>query len=228
MECVLQLALGADHIELIPDLRHKCTVGNHRFAAMDRHTEQHLGRGVAAELTEGAPCHDGLVGDVKADHVDAASRKGLHREGRRRGDDPGDLLRRRQIRIYDHVQADLFFQHVRIPAVLRAAHPGDGVARAQLLGNKAAQKVRIVQVCYGDDQVRALSAGLLQDPDGCAVALDAHNVQSIFRPLQRDGVVVYHNNIVMLACQLAGNGIAHLSVSHNNDLHFVPFSPSGG
>ena len=102
------------------------------------------------------------------------------------------------------------------------------MARAQLLGNEAAQEVRVVQVRHGDDQVRALCAGLLQNPDGRAVALDTHNVQGIFRLVQRGGVVVHHDNIVVLACQLAGNGVAHLTVSHNDDFHLVSSSPSGG
>ena len=224
---MLQLALGADHIELIPDLGDKGAVGNDHFPFMDRHAEQNLGQSMAAELTEGAACHMGLRRYIKADHIDAALGKGLHGEGRGGGNDSGDLLGGGQVRVYDHVQADLLFQHIGIPAVLGAADPGDGVARPQLFGDEAAEEIRLIQIGHGDDQVRRLGSGLLQDADGGAISLDAHDIQGVLRPVQRRGAAVYHGNIVVLSGQLAGNGIAHFTVSHNDDFHSVCSSSFG-
>ena len=172
--------------------------------------------------------HAGLGSDVKADHVDAPAGKRLYGEGRGGGHDAGDLLRRGQVGIDDHVKADLLFQHIGIPTILRTAHTGNGVVGAQLLGDEAAEQVRVVQVGDGDDQIRRLCAGLLQHADGGAVALDAHDVQRVLRLVQGGGAVIHHNDVVVLPCQLAGNGVAHLSVSHDDNFHFASSFPSGG
>ena len=168
--------------------------------------------------------HTGLSSNIKADHIDASTSKGLHRKSRGGGHDAGDLLRCRQIGVDDHVQADLLLQHIGVPAILRAAHPGDGMARPQLFCYEAAQQIRIVQVGHGDDQICRLRAGLLQHTNGCAVALDAHDIQGILRTVQRNGVVVHHDDVMAFAGELAGDGIAHFPVSHNDDLHSVSSS----
>lgn len=51
------------------------------------------------------------------------------------------------------------------------------------------------------------------------VALHAHHVQGAVGPVQGRGVVIHDGDVVILHRQLPGNGIAHLAVAHNDDLH---------
>ena len=110
---------------------------------------------------------------LKADHVDAPTGKGFHRDGRWEAEDPRDLLRRGQVGIDDHIQADLPLKHISVPAVFRVPHPGNGVLCAHAFGDQCAHQVRFVHAGDGDDQVGVPRSGLHQNADGGAVAVDA-------------------------------------------------------
>ena len=181
--------------------------------------DQHLRQAVAMEIVQGHPRQGVLLRHPEADHVDAPSGEGLHREGRREAQDPGDLPGRPQVGIDQHIQADLPLQHSGVPAILRVPDPGDGVLRPQLLGDQAAHQVRLVQIGDGDDQVRAADPRRVQHADAGAVALHAHHIQGAVGPVQGRGVVIHDGDVVILHRQLPGNGIAHLAVAHNDDLH---------
>ena len=160
----------------------------------------------------------------EADHVDAAPGKGLHAEGGREGQNPADFQRRRQVGVDDHVQPDFLLQKVGLAAVFRVPDPGHRVLGPQLLGNQAAHQVGLVQVGDGDDQVGAARPGPHQHRDAGGVAHHAHHVQGVLRPGQRLGAPVHHGDVVSLAGELLGDGVAHLAVAYDDNFH-VASSP---
>ena len=171
------------------------------------------------EIVQGHPRQGVLFRHPEADHVDAPSGEGFHREGRRKAQDPGDLLGRPQVGIDQHIQADLPLQHPGVPAILRVPDPGDGVLRPQLFGDQAAHQVRLVQIGHGDDQVRAADPRRVQHADAGSIALHAHDVQGAVGPVQGCGVVIHDGDVVILYRQLPRNGIADLAVAYDDDFH---------
>ena len=227
LEHLVQLRLAAHHIQPVVRLRHKGAVGDEELVAPLRRADQHLRHPLPVEVAEGA-AEDGVVRvHLEADHVDAPAGKRLHGDGRREAEDPRDLLRRRQIGVDDHVQPDLPLEHVRVPAVFRVPHPGDGVLRAHAFGDQAAHQIRLVHAGDGDDQIGLPRPGLHQHADGRAVAVDAHGVQRVVRPAQVSGLVVHQRDVVLLLRQLLGDGIAHLAAAYDDDLHLPSSSPNG-
>ena len=168
---------------------------------MLRRADQHLRLTQAVRL---AQCHaaDGIaLRDLEADHVDAAPGKGLHAEGSGERQNTGHLLGRGQIGIDDHVQPDLLFQHLLVPAVIGVAHPGHGVLGAQHFGDQAADQVDLILVGDGDHQIGGTDAGLQQHADAGAVALHAQHVHGAFRFTQGSGMGVHDDDVVFLLRQ---------------------------
>ena len=189
---------------------------------MLRRADQHLRLAQTVGLTQGNAADGVALHYLKADHVDAAPGKGLHTEGGGEGQYPGDFLRRRKVGIDDHIQTDLLFQHLLVPAVIGVADTGDGMARSQLFGDQAADQIDLVLIGDGDHQIGIADAGLDQHTDAGAVALHAQHVHGAFRFPQGAGAGVHHDDIVILLRQRIGDGISHFAVADNNNFHIVP------
>ena len=177
------------------------------------------------EVTETVTQNGVALLHLKADHVDASPGKGLDGDGGGEAEDAGDLLCRRQVGVDDHVQPDLPLQHIRIPPVVRVAHPGHGVPCTQTLGDQAAHQVRLVHAGDGNDQIGAADTCLHQHADGSAVSVEAHGVQCAVRPAQMLRLVVHQRDVMLFLCQLLGDGIAHLAAAYDNDPHISSFAP---
>ena len=225
---LLQLRLRADHIELIARPRDKIAVRDQNLAVVLRRTDQHLGQPLAVEIAQRHAGQPVTRADAEADHVDPPARERLHAQRRREAEDARDLLRRAEVGVDDHVQPDLLLEQLRVAAVLRVAHAGNRVLCAELLRDQAADEIRLVEVRHRDDQIRRPRPGLGQHADARAVAELAHHVECAVRPAQRRRVGVHHNNVMILTGQLAGDGIAHLAVADDDNLHVCSsLSPEG-
>lgn len=224
----MQLRLGTHHIQPVVGPRHKGAVGDDALIAPLDGADQHIGLAVAVGLSQTAAHKEILRLRLQADHVDEAASKRLHGDGGGKAEDTGDLLRRRQIGVDDHIQPDLPLEDVRIPAVLGVAYTGDGVAGAQTLCHQAADHIGIVHAGDGDDQIRRADAGIHQYADGCAAAVDTHDIQRVVRLGQMGDLVVHHNDVMLFLLHLACNGVPHLTAAYDNDLHASSSPPDGG
>ena len=227
LEHFVQLGLAAYHVQPVLQLGHEGAVGDDELIAPLGGADQYLCHALPVKVAEAA-AEDGILRvQLKADHVDAPAGKGLHGDGRWEAEDPRDLLRRGQVGIDDHIQADLPLEHIRVPPVFRVPHPGNGVLCAHAFGDQRAHQVRLVHAGDGDDQVSVPRPGLHQNADGGAVAVDAQHVQRAVRTVQVGGLIVHHRDVVLFLGQLLGNGIAHLAAAYDDDLHASSSPPEG-
>ena len=95
-------------------------------------------------------------------------------------------------------------------------------ATVRFLRHQAADEVHLIVFRHGDDKVRLAHAGFQQDADACAVACDEHRVDGILRPRQRLHAGVDEREVVVLALQLLGNGVADLAEPDDENFHVVP------
>ena len=126
---------------------------------------------------------------------------------------------RRILGVDDHIDADLPLEEVGLLVVLRAADTGHGVAGPQLFGDQAADDIQLIGAGDCHHQIRRPDAGLQQDLDGGAAALHTQDVQCAVGISQRLEILVDEHQIVVLSAELAGQGVAHLAVADNDDLH---------
>ena len=223
------LPLTADDIHLVPHLRHKGAVGHEHLAAPDSRAHQHPVGMPAVVLGQGNPRHAVAFQQGKADHLHQPPGEGLHTEGRRHPQQPGNLLSRRILGVNDHTHPDLTLEEVGLLIVLRAADPGHRVLGAQLLGNQAADDIQLIGAGHRHHQIRAADPRLQQYLYGGAAALHTQNIQHSVGVAQSIGVFVDQDQIVILpvAAELLGQGISHLAVAYDDDLHIFSFSSSG-
>ena len=228
LQHLLELTLGAHQIQPVVGPGHKGAVGNDALVAPLGGADQHVRLALAVEAAEAVAHQRVLRQGLQADHIDAAAGKGLHGDGGGKAEDAGYLLGRSQIGVDDHVQSDLPLQDVRILPVLGVADAGHGMTCAQALGDEAADHVGVIHAGDGDDQIRRADAGVHQDADGRAAAVDAHNIHRTVGAGQVGDLVVHHDDVVLLLGQLAGDGVAHLAAAHNDDLHASSSPPDEG
>ena len=225
-EHLLQLGLGAHHIQAVVQPGHERAVGDDELIAPLGGADQHLRHPFPVEVAEAVAQNGVALLHLEADHVDASAGEGLDGDGGGEAEDTGDLLGRRQVGVDDHVQPDLPLQHIGVTAVVRVAYPGHSVLRAQALGDEAAHQVRLVHAGDGDDQVGASYAGLHQHADRRAVAVEAHGVQCAVGTAEMLRLVIHQRDVVLLLGQLLGDGIAHLAAAYDDDLHVSSSAPA--
>ena len=224
-EHLLQLRLGADHVDVVAQTRHEGAVGNDVLAVALRSADQYICRTLAVIVAQGNAHQIVRLRHLEADHVDAAVGKRLHGKGGGEADDTADLTGGGKVGIDDHVQTDLPLEHTGIPAVFRIAHTGNGVLGAQLLGNQTADQIGLVHAGHGNHQIRRPYPGRHQHADAGAVALHAHHIQRAVRLGKGRRHIVHQRDVVFFRGHLAGNGKAHLAVADNDNFHVYSSPP---
>ena len=145
--------------------------------------------------------------------------EGLNFGGRGKGQNACNFLGGRQLGIDRHGQAEVFPHEHELLRVFGIAHARNGVLRAKLVRNKAAQHVAFVGRRGRHQQVGLGHAGLKLYGVADAVAQhrdDVHAGVGIFEIVR---VVVNHDNVVPFGGQAFGKGVAHLAVADNDDFH---------
>ena len=177
---------------------------------------------LAGLLGQGAAAQEIPLLEQEAHHLHPPPVKRLDGGGVGEAEQPGDLGRGGQLRVDDHVDAQVLFQRLQVGGVVQIADPRDGVVGAQPLGGEAADHVHLVLAGGGDDHVCRLHPGLLQRADGGTVAVDAHDVQRLRGVGQSLLVGVDDGDVVVLPGELFRQGVAHLAVADDDDLHGDP------
>ena len=188
------------------------------LAALDR-ADEHLGLRDRRQLHERFAAQRRVGRELEFEQLDLAAEEGVGLDGRRGAERPGHLGRADELRIDGQAQPQIVGDERKLPGVFGVAHAGDGVPRADLLRDQAAQEVQLVLRRHGDDQIRLVHARLDLRGVGRAVALDAQNVEILDCPLQRRPAAVDNGDLMPLARELLGQRAADLSVAHDHDPH---------
>ncbi len=157
------------------------------------------------------------LGNFEFDHLRLAVGECAHFQRRRQIEDAGRFAGCLQLRIDDHGKAEFFAQIVDLFAVVRCADSGDSGTVADTLGHRAAQKVQLVGVRHGNDQVGVLDAGFHLHAVAGAVADDPHDVVQIGQFLDFLGVCVDQSDVVPLFGQLGDERLPDLAAADNDD-----------
>ena len=135
---------------------------------------------------------------------------------------PGDLQSGGPLRVDEQVDAHVPLEAVGVYGVLDVADPGDGEGGAHVLGRETGDHVDLVHAGGRDQDVCVLGPCLPQGGDRRTVALDAHHIQRLVRLSQGLVAGVHNGDIVLLLGQLLGQGIADLSITHDDDVQLYP------
>ena len=179
-----------------------------------RHAAQLLG-----EILELYAHHRVVLLRAELDHLHAAARKRLDVAGKGEAQQPADFQRRGALGVDRHVYAQLALEHRQALVVFGIAHAGDGVARAQPLGDQAAEHIGLVARRRGNDDVGVLSARFDERLRVGAVAAHAQYVQRLLAALQRLLGIVHDDHVVALSGQIFGDDVPHLAVSDHQNFH---------
>ena len=151
--------------------------------------------------------------------LDLAAEEGVGLDSRRNAQRPRHLRRADQLRIDGQAQPQIVGNERQLPRVFRVPDAGNGVLRADLLRNEAAQQIQLVLRRYRDDQLRLVDARLQLRGIRRTVSLNAQNVQILNRPLQRRAAAVDNGDLMPLTRKLLRQRTADLSVAHDHDPH---------
>ena len=93
----------------------------------------------------------------------------------------------------------------------------------QFLGNEAADNVQLVGARHCHHQVRGADTCLQQNLNGGAAALLTEDIQHPVGIAQRVGIFVDKDQVMIFTvpAQLLGQGISHLTVAYDDDLHML-------
>ena len=145
--------------------------------------------------------------------LDLAAEEGVGLDRRRNAQRPRHLRRADQLRIDGQAQPQIVGNERQLPRVFRVPDAGNGVLRADLLRNEAAQQIQLVLRRYRDDQLRLVDARLQLRGIRRTVSLNAQNVQILNRPLQRRAAAVDNGDLMPLTRKLLRQRTADLSVA---------------
>ena len=187
-------------------------------AALDG-ADQHLARKVAKRLPDRLTGKGRMGGQNRLEQIDAAAGKGIHLNGRGNGKQARDLVGRFQLRVDQHIDAELFLDEAALSDIVRVAHAGNGLALGRFLGDQAAKQVQLVRPGHGDEHIGIFNAGVLLHAVHHAVAGDAHHVALRCDVLDGFFVGIDHGDIVAFGGQLFGKRGTDLAASDNDDIH---------
>ena len=190
------------------------------LAALDR-ADEHLGLRDRRQLHERFAAQRRVGRKLEFEQLDLAAEEGVGLDSRRNAQRPRHLRRADQLRIDGQAQPQIVGNERQFPRVFRVPDAGNGVLRADLLRNEAAQQIQLVRRRHCDQQVCGIHACLDLRLIGRAVSLDAENIERFRRLLKRIGAVVYNGNVMSFPGELLGKRAADLAVSDNDDLHVI-------
>ena len=138
--------------------------------------------------------------------------------GARRADQATDLLGNRLARVDEQVDADVLAGlNERGLAKIRFVDPRDAAGHARLAGQQAPHQVDLVRAGNGDQHVRAVDLGVLQDLRTGGVAANGQHVQLLLDPVDELRGTVDNHHVVLLANQAPRHVVPDLSRSQNDD-----------
>ena len=217
---LLQLFVAAYHVEVVAAGGDIFAVGDEILAVALGGAEQYL-RLTLALLFQRLAANGILLCQLHADHGDQTAGERLGNEGGGEREDVGDLAGGGKVGVNDHVEANFPLQHLSVAAIVRVADTGHRVAGAQLLGDEAAHQIRLIVVGDSNHQIGVSCACVDEDGDGCAVALQTHDVQRAFAAAQGGSAAVHDGDVVSFLREGLGNGKANFTVANNNNFHNV-------
>ena len=198
----LELTGGDDDVKLPPLHRADQHVGTELSDVLQRHAVQ-----------RGTRRHAGF------ENFHMPSGKGVDFDGRGEPQYPGHFRGAGFLRVDGHAEPQIVLDEVQFLHVHGVAHPGDGVPRAQLLADEAAQQVQLVRAGTGNDEVCLIRSGLQLNLPGSAVALHDHHVQLVVGLIQPDPGAVHQRHFMLFLRQLLSKDTADFSVADNHDFH---------
>ena len=210
----------ADEVELVSGGGDIGAVGDNALVPPLRRAEQNgQGLDLTAQLRERMAADKVVRLDPETNELHPPAVEGLQIGRGGEPEQPGNFHGGGVLRIDDHVDADYLFQGGQLHGVLHVAHPGDGVLGTQPLGGEAADHVNFIQAGGGNQNVGMFGIRLPQGGNGRAVALDAHDVQRVGRPLEGLVPGVDNDDIVILAGQVFRQRKANFTAAYNDNLH---------
>ena len=153
--------------------------------------------------------------------LDAPLAKGLDLGGGGEGEDARDLLGGGELGVDSHGEPEILAHEHKLLRVFRVAHARNGVLGAQFVRNQTAEHVALVGRGGGHQKIGLGDAGLELDGVVDAVALDGDDVKSRVRVLELVGAVVDDHHVVPLGGELFGEGVAHLAVADDDNIHII-------
>ena len=209
------------HVHPVPGLNNKVAIGDDHAPLPLHRGIQHPGnfRHTRAELAQGTAHHDVLLLGAEFHHFHLAPGEVLDIIGKGKAQQAADLHGGSPLGIDRHVHAGLVLEQGQACIILGVTDTGNGILRAQTLGNQAAEHIDFITGGGGHQDIRLIHPRVHEGTGIGAIALDAHHVQGILTALEHRFVIIDHHHIVTLTGQLLRQRMANLAVAHHQYPH---------
>lgn len=213
-------AVGAAHqIELVPRPGHEGAVGDdHSVVPLGGAEQEGQLFHPVGQVLQGLAHQEVPLLQAEAHQLHPAPAEAVDVGRRGEAEQAGDLRGGGAFRVDDQVDAQVLLQAAQAVGILRVPDAGNGVARAHVFGDEAADHVDLVGVGGRHQHIGGVGPGLPQAGGGHAAAPDGHQVQGLGHPLQGLLLPVQYRDIMLFLDQLLGQGEADLAAADNDDL----------
>ena len=137
---------------------------------------------------------------------------------------PGNFRSSRHFRIHREAEPQLLPHKIQALSHFRAAHPGNRMLDAELLGNQAANNIDFIFTRNCDYKIRSRNAGFDLYITVNPVSTNAGNILRIGGQTQRVRIIINNHDIVTLIRQTSGKLKPHFTVADYDNSHTICFS----
>ena len=220
-EQLVDVLRRADDADIVPRLEDEIAAGYVDLIAPLHGADERAVAEPAVIIPQRHAAEPVLLRDPQLHQLRLPLGKGLDLRGGGEAQHAADLVCRGAVGVYRQRKAELVPQEHHLAVMLLLPHAGDGVLRAELAADHAAEDVRLVGVGRGDEKIRLIRPGQAQDVR-VRVPAYGHHVETRAQkgdPLPAD---VDHGDVMPLLRQQVRQRIADLSRSGKNDIHIEP------